>query len=218
MFTPPSCETQEKFSFLEENGYTRIAGLSTILKGMVIIKPCPVKKLPHPFQVKAIYERNEVVFEIAYTSSDGILTSQYCYEGRDYSLIGAAYQFIPFDIRPEKFIEHSFAVNDLEAFKEYLSTLAGVILPDMYLFNSNRIEVRRENMRVQSFYRDKLLEYERQDLEKDRLTKILIQANQAFLERDYKRVIECLFPIEKSLSPSDLKKLELARKKLFDPL
>lgn len=216
IYTAFMLETELQFRFLENNGYRRIAGISSRKNDVELIKPCSIKTLPRDYVVKAIYERQGIGFEISYSTNSFTLSDIYRFDGKAFPLRWIGYFFRTAHDRPDNEPDKEpQECTSIEAFKSQITEIAYYITPNMYHSTPWVIEARNKRMEVLNKIWEKVNRYAAEDIFREKLKMASKIASDAFLERDYKRVIECLLPLEKYLSPPDKKKLELAKRKML---
>jgi len=200
------CESQ--FRFLEEeHGYLYFSGLMEYKGNYKLIKPYndKIKALDQPFHAVTRYERNAQAIEVFYGDQNFVLEI-FVYPDaiRRFSirdLVSAARGDISQNKSAVYLTEARNISDSLKWFSGAMRDNPKVLQP------SNKLIERATVMR------DTLLEQGiRAHL--DRLVKNASKhAAEAFVKKDYMRVVDLLLPYEEYINAADLKKLRIAQKK-----
>ena len=201
-------ESESKFRFLEEEyGYLYLSGLVEYKDRYKVIKPYnkTEKYIDEPFYAVTRYERNRQAIEIFYGDTNYVL-DVFVYPNsiqrlnmRD--LISAARGDVSTNKNLNFLTEKSNIVQSIQWFSQAMQSTPKVLEPSDRLIE--RTTVMRETLLEQGVraHLDKLV--------KD----ASIRAAEAFVHKDYKRVIDILRPYQGYLNASDLKKLRIAHDK-----
>lgn len=201
------CESQ--FRFLEEeHGYLCLSGLMEYKDRYKVIKPYQESDTSpdEPFYAVTRYERNAQAIEILYGDKNYILEvfvfpdSVQRFSVRD--LVLATRKDFPVTRNVAYLTETHNIRESLKWFAKNMRKHPKVLEPSEKLIEKATV------------MRDTLLEQGvRSHLEK-MVKNACIQAAEAFVKKDYERVVSILDPYESYLNASDLKKLRISKEKL----
>jgi hypothetical protein len=201
-------ECESRFRFLEvEHGFRYVSGLTSYHNGRQVLRPYRGQETPNPFWATTRYEKGNYALEIVYGDSDYSIES-YAYinmvnrlhidellkAGRKSELLSGNARNVSENISLEKALE---SLSDM-----YKNNPACIIDPEQHLIE------RAITMR------GRLLEETIMRHYRDTIEVVSAQGARAYTQKDYERVVELLSPYEQYLTPSDLKKLARAKKKI----
>ena len=201
-------ESEKQFRFLEqEHGYMYLSGLADYQKNYKIIKPYKndFKNDQAPFFAITRYEKPDNAIEILYGDKQHVL-EVYIYPDTVTRLnlreiIAALRTDSPIMQNISYLVEKDKIKQSLTLFSQIMQTNPKIIAPTARL-------VERA-----SIMQSKLMEQGVREHLKKLVQNASILAAEAFVDKNYKKVIELLEPLEGYISVSDKKKLNIARKK-----
>ena len=201
-------ECEKQFRFLEENhGYTYLSGLTEYRQNYKIIVPYNTQKVEEPFLGLTRYEKGDHAVEILYGDDDYIL-EMFIYINATmrfnlYDLMLAARRDVLFEQNPS-WVTQDTRIHDL------VRHFAKSMRADSALFltPSDRLVNRALTMR------SKIMEQSIRAHLKKSVETATHKAAQAFVQKDFKQVIEILEPFQEHLGSADIKKLKLAKQQL----
>lgn len=203
-------ECENQFRFLEEkHGYLYLSGLAEYKNNYKIIKPytgkADIKHAPS-FLATTRYEKHDHAVEISYGDKN------YAIEAFIYpdAMTRLSLRDIMLALRSDfaKPKNLSYLTETTQLF-EALDWFARLLKEHPKILNPSEKLIDR-TLTMHSKLTEQGIRAHFQSL----LKAATVRAAEAFLKKSYEQVIEILLPFESYLSPSDLKKLKIARSKL----
>lgn len=212
-------QCEDQFSFLEDkHDYSCIAGLLEYRKMHELVLPYKKHDLENAL-AQVMYERGDISILFRYNFQKNKMESYCRYQIHQLSLLFISRYFAP-DADVDN-IPHSIVpdvmVSELPDIDKGIQIFKEALYPNMFL-----MEPCVKNIRAKLFY--SALNAKNTVREKAVKAQYVAsvkfaceQAAVAFLEGDYKRVIQFLQPYERELTPSCKKKLDLAKRLILQP-
>lgn len=201
-------ECEKQFRFLETDyNFQYMSGLSERRNGREIIIPFRDQNIDIPFWATTRYEKDNMAFTINYGDQ---AYSIECFLHIDYIHRLSLNDLLKASRKSEAQAFAAMGAAEPEAISKSVSDLRQIVatFPDIILSPSERLIERALSMR------GKLLEQNIRELYQNSLKTICKTAAKAYMNKEYRRVIELLKPHQEELRPSDLKKLQRAEQRL----
>jgi hypothetical protein len=197
-----SCENA--LDFLQDNhGFQYISGMVEYKQGRKLIRPFRGDSIPENFWALSRYEKQDIAIEISYHEEEHIIESHIYFGFVDrYNLSDLAHAAKKADKRLNTqygVANQPFLSQTIEDIGASMRTHAKLMTScnERLLKRSNTIR----NKRIENSVRDHYNRNKKQATEK---------AAKAFMEKDYRRVIELYHPYKSDLKATDLKKYRRA--------
>jgi|GEM_PF-4044285 len=202
-------ESRTQFQFLvQKHGYRQVLGMSYERKGRQVIVPYNGKTVSMPFRAISRYEQGNITLELVYNGEYYILEPLYYYQHYKLSWPELFAQLLTEEqVKDMPTRTHQFV---------HPETLTSAIRKSATLLK-NTVCLYQPNKRNEKCL-ETAINQALQDRYENEMKLYCEHATQAFLDRDYKRVIALMRPFERDLSLSDKKMLELAIKRIIDPI
>ena len=201
-------ECESRFRFLEQrHGYSYLSGLVEYRQGRQIITPYQGEDILGSFRAVTRYEKDDLSLEILYGdaeySVEGYAYFQHIYR-LNLSEILSAVKKSDHDIRG------NWLVTRKDMLEKTLNGMAESLRKHKRFFIDPNPKIIDRAMTMRS---KRIEQAVREQYRKD-IQHASTQAARAFMEKNFRRVVEIYSPYEKDLNAADLKKLMLARKNL----
>ena len=197
------CETQ--FAFLtQHHGFTHIAGQCEYKKGRQIIRPFAEGQASRHIRVISRFEKGPLAFEAVYSTEDYFVKCHMYYD-------------FFYKVALEHVLQAAKRSGKLDILKrpavqtDYIKKILKEIAQLIHMHHGLLLDVRPRTIERAITIHEKMLEHSIREQFKRTLKHVREKAAKAFTEKNYRRVIELLYPYEDHLSASDLKKLARAR-------
>ena len=197
-----NCES--KLSFLKEHhDFQPISGLVKYKHGRKLIRPYRNGTIPENFWALSRFEKQDIAIEISYHREEYILES-HIYFGfvNRYNLSDLTHAAKKADER----LDTQYGIGNESDLIEKIHTLGRAIHAHSSIITSHNEKLLKRantirNKRIESLVRERYNRDKKQATEK---------AAKAFMEKDYKKVIELYHPYREDLKAIDLKKYKRA--------
>lgn len=197
-----SCES--KLSFLQDkHDFQLISGLVEYKHGRKLIRPYKNSNIPENFWALSRYEKHDIAIEISYHREEYILES-HIYFGfvNRYNLSDLTHAAKKSDRR----LDTQYGIGNERILLENIQTIGAAINTHTKIITTHNEKLLKRantirNKRIESSVRERYNRDKKHAIER---------AAKAFMEKDYKRVIELYHPYEKDLKAIDLKKYRRA--------
>jgi hypothetical protein len=193
----------------QKHEFRYISGLAEYRGGHLLIRPYNLQDIDGCFWAVTRYERGENAIELSYGDKDYALDIHF--------IFGHTHRFSLHELlRAGKKNPHGSGarrwIQAQATLEEHILALASLLFEHekLLLEPDEKLIDRAMTMRQTNMHHQIHEQYQRE------LRESAQKAAQAFLDRDYRRVIELMAPYERHLSSSDVKKLKLARRYLLE--
>ena len=204
-------ESETHFRFLElEGGFHYYSGLVHTQKGrQLVVSYRPGDSIPVPFTAITRYERERQSIEIIYYEDRFSLE---CYLSPDGMSRITLDEFLKAVKKTDRLMLKPPLALQPDGLTSAIQFLSGQIKEhvDNATFMNAKVFERALSIREKLLEQGIREQYERQ------MQHISTEAARAFLHKDFPKVVALFRPYERHLSPADLKKLDLARRKIVN--
>lgn len=209
---------KEQFEFLTDHGFQVYAGYSVIRGGREVIVPRVKAEEQASHQAKVIYENLPISIELCLDKEQERIIFAYTSKGKELFWSDLVAVLSLDDEQVQYYNGHAFiCIEDEQELIGAVKRWRAMLNPQLYLMDKASRYAREVSIDRADKLRRRIYEFaEKQTCQENKRSAHEL-AMEAFLKRDYLRVIEYLKPVEKDMSPTDRKMLELSIKKITDP-